>query len=222
MNVKSICGAGFRNILWAGCLFVLIIGLPGCGATGQTTPAQLTTTVSTSTAPADESTTAASSSPDVTTSAQNQPADPMPFAEADLVITVQGQDFILLEDAAALLLLLGQDYQYSEAESCVYEGMDKTFDYGTICVYTIPAGAADLLDGIDIYDDSLTTARGIAVGAARDQVLQAYGPQAGDESDLVYNMSGDVSRLGDPKLTFLMDNDRVVGISYYSGSNFQD
>ena len=37
----------------------------------------------------------------------------------------------------------------------------------------------------------------------------------------VYNVSGDIEQLAEPKLTFIMDGDSVVAISFYSGSNAQ-
>lgn len=143
----------------------------------------------------------------------------LPFSEDDLLITVLDTTSVLLEDAAPLLTALGDDCQVSEAESCVYVGMDKTFDYGSIIVYTVPSGEKDLLDGVDIMDDRAASGRGIRVGNSRDDVLAAYGPQAGTDSDLVYNQSGDIENLADPKLTFIMDGDTVSAISFYSGSN---
>lgn len=218
MRQLSPCaGAFFRSGLVIFCIVLLLICAPACQTTDQTTAAALTSAATTKHAGTTGVTAGATP-----TAAVTSPAEPLPFNDADLVITFRGQSYALLEDAAGLLQVLGEDFQYTEAESCVYEGMDKTFDYGTICVYTIPSATTDLIDGIDVYDVSVTTARNISVGASREEVLLAYGPQAGDESDLVYNTSGDISRLGDPKLTFLMEGDRVVAISYYSGSNFQD
>lgn len=183
--------------------------------TAQTTAAQTTAVQTTAAA----STTSTSSGTDAT-SADGE-TGVQPFSAEDLVIEVQGVTARLLEDAAPLMSVLGDDYQLSEAESCVYEGMDKTFDYGHIVVYTVPADDHDLLDGLDMLDDQLATARGIRVGDSRDAVLAAYGPQAGSESDLVYNVPGDIEKLAEPRLTFIMDGDTVVAISFYSGSNAQ-
>ncbi|MDW7659114.1 MAG: hypothetical protein SCM11_18245 [Bacillota bacterium] len=211
-------GSFFRTGLMIFLIVILLLCLPACQTSSQTTPA----TQSTTAAASPTATTAKAETGATTTTADMSKAEPLPFNDADLVITFQGQTYTLLEDASGLLLVLGEDFQYSEAESCVYDGMDKTFDYGSICVYTIPSETTDLIDGFDVYDDSVMTARNISVGASREEVLKAYGPQIGEESDLVYNTSGDISRLGDPKLTFLMENDLVMAISYYSGSNFKD
>lgn len=223
MRQQSLCaGILLRNGLMFLCLMALVFCALACQTTGQTTPSEQTTAAtSADTTTANAETTGTATGAAATTEVTSL-AEPLPFGDADLVISFRGQAYKLLEDASGLLQILGDDCQYSEAESCVYDGMDKTFDFGNLCVYTIPSAEADLLDGLDVYDDSVTTARNISVGATREEVLLAYGPQAGEESDLVYNTSGDISRLGDPKLTFLMENDLVVAISYYSGSNFQD
>lgn len=202
---------------------VLLPVLAGCGQSSQPTSAnatetQATTAVQTTTA---GSTTSTTSDKSATTAAGETEAGIQPFSAEDLIIECQGVTARLLEDAAPLLTSLGDEYQLSEAESCVYEGMDKTFDYGHAVVYTVPSGDLDLLDGLDTLDERIMTARGIRVGDSRDAVLAAYGPQAGSESDLVYNVSGDIEKLAEPKLTFIMDGDTVVTISFYSGSNAQ-
>ena len=212
----------FRSAYRFCCVMAVLLAASACQAISQTTPSDVTTPAESTSFTSESKATTSETTAGTQSTADTSPAEPEPFSEADLVITVQGQDYSLLEDAAGLLQALGDDCQFSEAESCVYDGMDKTFDYGSIFVYTVPSGTADLLDGLDVYDDSITTARGIRVGADRNDVLLAYGPQAGQESDLVYNVSGNISRLGDPKLTFIMDGDQIAGISYYSGSNFQD
>lgn len=196
---------------------LILLNTMACQVISQTATAPQPTTETSI-----NSTTAHTEATSSVTVTDEVPNEPQPFSAADLVICFQEQNYLLLEDAAGLLQALGEGFAYSEADSCVYDGMDKTFDYGNICIYTIPAGSTDLLDGVDIYDNSVTTARGIAVGATRELVLQVYGPQAGQESDLIYNISGDSSNLGEPKLTFILEEDLVVAISYYSGSNFQD
>ncbi len=143
-----------------------------------------------------------------------------PFTEADLVLSIEGKSYTLLSNAAALLGTLGDDCQFSEAESCVYDGFDKTFDYGFAQIFTIPNGSIDLIDGIYLLDDRFETARGIRVGSALADVISAYGDKE-DIGGLVYNASGDPENLSDPSLTFIVEDDRVTAISYYSGSNAQ-
>lgn len=145
------------------------------------------------------------------------------FDADDLRIVVDDSSFTMLEDAAGLLSLLGDDYQYSEAESCVFEGMDKTFDYGDLLVYTVPSGDIDLLDGYDIIAGDYTTTAGIGLGSTRDEVLAAYGDPADDSDYMIYNESGNPENIGEPRLTIVLGSSGDVEmISYYSGSNAQE
>jgi hypothetical protein len=182
--------------------------LTSANVTGSTV--QASTTVSTTTVPA------------TTVSATTVPATKLTgtFVAADLVLTIEGQSFAMMNDAAPLLKKLGDKYQKAEAESCLFKGFDKTFDYGFLQVFTIPNEKLDLLDGIYIMDNRYQTARGIKVGDTQASVIAAYGKKTGT-GGLVYNKTGDPDNLADPSLTFVFEGDKVVAISYYSGSNSQ-
>ena len=143
-----------------------------------------------------------------------------PFTEADLVLDVDGVPAVLLKDSAPVLAKLGKDYKYSEATSCLFVGMDKTFDYTYLQVFTIPKDTTDLLDGIYLLDDRYATARGIRVGASRDDVVAAYGARDGEDS-LIYNVGGDPNDISQPYVEFVFENGKVSAISYYSASNSQ-
>ena len=151
---------------------------------------------------------------------QQPEGDAGSFSEANLQIKVNGQSFQMFEDAAPLLAILGDDYNYSEADSCVFDGMDKTFDYGDVLVYTIPSGDTDLLDGFDILGGDFETDLGIKIGSGKNEIMGAYGEPADDTYEILYNVSGDAESVGEPRLTFyLNESDEVEYISYYSGSN---
>src|SRR5689334_12624124 len=65
------------------------------------------------------------------------------FSADDIKFAVDGQAFELKCDISALLAKLGKGYTVSEAVSCVYEGMDKTFAYPGISIYTFPTKGVD-------------------------------------------------------------------------------
>lgn len=192
---------------------------PTAASTASSTAAATTAATTTATVQATTSTTSAPTT-SVTTDASMPSRLTGPFTDADLALTIEGKSYALLSDASGLLKALGDDCQVSEAESCVYEGMDKTFDYGFIQIFTIPNGDVDMIDGIYLLDDRYETARGIKVGAAMSDVIDAYGEKE-DNGGLIYNKSGDPENLGDPNLTFVIENDKVTAISFYSGSNVQ-
>ena len=49
------------------------------------------------------------------------------FSEQDLGIALDGEVYYLREDSAPLLAALGNEFEYSEMVSCVYDGKDKTY-----------------------------------------------------------------------------------------------
>lgn len=211
----------YRAIIFCVSACLILTGLSACDSSASNSSVQPTSAATTTASQTTHEATSTNNETHVTS--PSQPEQPEPFSEQDLVISFQDTDYALLSDASGLIAALGNSYQYHEAESCVYEGMDKTYDYGTKIIYTIPHGSVDLLDGVDILDDSIKTSRGIQVGDSRDAVLEAYGPPTGSSDyDLVYQSSGDPDRLDEPRLTFVMEEDVVSIISYYSASNAQN
>ena len=60
------------------------------------------------------------------------------ISEVDLTLTVGGTAVRPDTSVSALLDAFGTDYTYSEAVSCVYTGMDKTYAYSDRILYTYP------------------------------------------------------------------------------------
>ena len=114
------------------------------------------------------------------------------FAQSDLALTVAGKEYHLRDNIETVLENLGDGYQYAEGKSCDYEGLDKTYTYETAIFYTNPLAEGDLLR--EIYSDSpeTVTTKGIAPGAAREDVIAAYGvPAEADEYLLIYRAGTD-------------------------------
>lgn len=70
---------------------------------------------------------------------------------------------------------LGGAYEYAEAISCVYDGMDKIYTYENAVVYTYPDGGVDKLMELYCTGGDVQTAAGIALGDSRDKVVETYG-----------------------------------------------
>lgn len=67
---------------------------------------------------------------------------------ADPVLQIGGaavEDSTAVDAVLDALNGLGGEYEYAEAVSCVYDGMDKTYTYENAVVYTYPDGDADRL-----------------------------------------------------------------------------
>ena len=89
-------------------------------------------------------------------------------------LTVNGTEISGDTAVGDVLSLLGEDYEYYEAISCVYEGMDKTYTYGDCILYTYPDEDTDRL--MELYcTGGDVSARGVTFGASREEVIEAFG-----------------------------------------------
>jgi len=139
----------------------------------------------------------------------------------DFVFKTGQSEFMLDTDATALLSLLGDNYDYSEAPSCVYEGTDKIFAYDGIEIYTYPYGGADLIDEIVLLSSGYVTNRGVKPGDSIDAVLEKYG-NGGIREGNVLTYPKDPKNPRSPVIYFVLDGKKIISIHYYSSSNITD
>ena len=97
------------------------------------------------------------------------------FSEADLSLTVEGNSVTAKSSVEDILAALGDGYVYSEAISCVYEGMDKTYEYENVTLYTYPDGDSDRLMELYCVGGNVATSKGITFGSTKAEVLAQYG-----------------------------------------------
>lgn len=138
------------------------------------------------------------------------------ISEVDLTLTVGGTAVRPDTSVSALLDAFGTDYTYSEAVSCVYTGMDKTYAYSDRILYTYPDGDADRL--LELYCTAdVQTAQGVGIGASRKDVEAAYGTeytQAGNT--MTYALAAQDSLTIPVSLYFELDGDTVCAIGLTS------
>lgn len=112
------------------------------------------------------------------------------------------------EDMEIVLFDLGEPQSYFEAESCAFEGLDKTYTYSGFVITTRPEGEKDYVNSILLTDDSVTTPEGIYIGSSSSDVVAAYGESKdGFETLLTYTKNGTV-------LNFVLDGGKVISIEY--------
>ena len=143
------------------------------------------------------------------------------FSEKDLGVcltSVDGKTYYLREDSTEILEALGDDYDYSEMVSCVYDGKDKTYTYAGITVSTVPVDGRDIIEMFTLTDDTYTTLRGIKVGDSRGDVIAAYGEEYFDDGWLNYTLTNDPADVQAERIQFEMDGDTVAAIYIYSPS----
>jgi hypothetical protein len=147
-------------------------------------------------------------------------AAPSNLKESDLSFALDGKSYALKTDAQPLLDALGSGYALIEAPSCLYQGNDKTFEYESIVIYTIPVDGKDIIDEIDLTGGSYETSRGIKIGDTLEDIRKAYGESYFDDGGIIeYNLSGDKSDIKSPKIYFEMTDGKVSCIGLYSASN---
>ncbi|MGI6577520.1 MAG: hypothetical protein ACOX1Q_05670 [Eubacteriales bacterium] len=109
------------------------------------------------------------------------------FSEADIALIIGGETFRCGEDVTELLEKMGDDYTYSEAISCAYDGLDKNFAYADYDIYTYPDGNIDRVSEITVYNADASTPKGLKVGDTVEVMEQLYGSGYKEEGiTLVY------------------------------------
>jgi len=114
---------------------------------------------------------------------------PGSFSAEDIALNINGKTFRCGEDVRPLLAELGDGYSYSEAISCAYDGMDKTYSYDNFDVYTYPDGDIDRVSEITAYSGDVSTAKGLKVGDTVERMEELYGKGYSEEGiTLVYEI----------------------------------
>ncbi len=129
-------------------------------------------------------------------------ADTFVFATAD------GVEVAVNEDMADVLAALGQEQSYFEAESCAFEGLDKTYTYPGFVITTRPDGDKDYVNSIRLTDDTVSTGEGVYIGSSESDVTTAYGESSSDTEGMLSYTAGDVA------LNFILEDGVVTSIEY--------
>lgn len=110
--------------------------------------------------------------------------------------------------AADILEALGEPKTVTESPSCAFEGVDKTYYFGSFYLTTYPGKDGERVSGLWFADDAAATPEGIAIGSTREAVETAYGTD-GFNGVNAYYLTKDNS-----KLTIILI-DGVVGSVQY-------
>lgn len=114
-----------------------------------------------------------------------------PISSDDLVISTEKGTLCLDMNMSDVIAFMGTDYQYAEAISCAYDGMDKTYIYGELEIYTYPDGEKDFVKEMVVKSADIKNSRGIAAGSTSEDVIAAYGSDYTTSGSLmVYTAEG--------------------------------
>ena len=129
-------------------------------------------------------------------------------AGAYVFTTSDGVTVSVDEDMAQVLTDLGEAQSYFEAESCAFEGLDKTYTYPGFVITTRPDGENDYVNSIRLTDDSVSTVEGVYIGSSEADVKAAYGEDGGADQGMLSYTAGGVS------LNFILEDGAVISIEY--------
>lgn len=135
------------------------------------------------------------------------------FTGQDFYLNINGHPYQCDDNIQTVIAGLGSGYSYSEALSCAYDGLDKTYSYDLAEFYTNPLPEGDLVSEIYTENPAVTTSKDISVGAAREEILAAHGADCEDTGNLlIYRVPGAKGEAGRGSLCFEMENDRAIAI----------
>lgn len=138
------------------------------------------------------------------------PAGPAPEVKAGskYVLSYQGCPLPANADFAPLLAYLGDPASYFEAESCAFEGLDKTYTYDGVEIVTYPDGDVDRISSVRILSGAVATPEGITIGSTPEDVTAAYGE---DYAAIGQQYSYDD---GDCTLSVLFQDGKAISVEY--------
>lgn len=128
--------------------------------------------------------------------------------EENFAFTYNGTRITLGAEAAPIIDALGEPRSYTEEPSCAFEGMDKTYYYGSFYLSTYPLAGKDYIYNLWFADDTVATEEGIRIGSTQSQVEDAYGKECFNGTN-----SFGLTK-GQSKLVILMEDGEVSSIRY--------
>lgn len=128
--------------------------------------------------------------------------------EETFSFTYSGIRIRLNAEAAPIVNALGEPESYTEEPSCAFEGVDKTYCYGSFYLSTYPAAGRDYVYRLWFADAEAATEEGIRIGSTKSQVEAAYGENGFD------GVNRYVLTKGKTRMILLLEEETVSGIRY--------
>ena len=126
------------------------------------------------------------------------------------VFTFDGVEVKIDADAAEYVAKLGEPASYYETPSCAFDNLDKFYTYHGFEIDTYYSNGKDLVLGVVLLDDTVSTMEGLSIGDAQDKVATVYGePTEKTENSATYKKDN-------MKLVFIFKDGVVAAIEYKS------
>lgn len=131
-------------------------------------------------------------------------------AAAYLGFSLEETRIVMNAPASSVLNTLNSPLQYTETASCAFDGVEKTYYFGSFYLTTYPSEEGDRIGSVWFADDTVSTEEGIRIGSDRSAVLDAYGEEAFLTADSCVVSDGNCN------LTILLTGDAVSSVVYES------
>ena len=128
--------------------------------------------------------------------------------EENFSFTYNGTKITLGAEAAPIIYALGEPKSYTEEPSCAFDGMDKTYYYGSFYISTYSLDGKDHIYNLWFADDGLATDEGVRIGSSQSQVEDTYGKECFNGTNSF------VMTKGQSRLVILIEDDTVSSIRY--------
>ena len=128
--------------------------------------------------------------------------------EENFSFTYNGTKIMLDAEAVPIIDALGEPRSYTEEPSCAFDGMDKTYYYGSFYLSTYPMEGKDFVYSFWYADDSVATEEGIRIGSTKAEVEAIYG------ADCFNGANAYTQAQSNSKLTILMEDGMVSSIQH--------
>lgn len=119
-----------------------------------------------------------------------------------------GTEIVVNAEAEPIIAALGEPMSITEEPSCAFQGLDRTYFYGSFYISTYESDGREYVFACWFADDSVETKEGIYLGCGQSEVSAAYG-EANYNGSNAYIMKG-----VNTKLTVILENGEVVSIQY--------
>lgn len=125
-----------------------------------------------------------------------------------LGFTVNETRIVMNALARPVLDALGEPVSYTETASCAFDGLDKTYYFGSFYLSTYPMEGEEYVYSVWFADDSVSTEEGIRIGSRQSEVEAVYGTEGFSAPDVCLLTEGNI------KLTILLTDGVVTSVQY--------
>lgn len=128
-------------------------------------------------------------------------------------VSVQGVVFSVTSPFETIKEKLGEPVSYQESKSCLYAGLDKTYQYSNLIILTYPLKGKEYISSIALLKNAkeITYQSYVKLGDSMEELEEKLKGKNYDKSETCYQL--EEGKLG---FAFYLENETVIKIEIYS------